>query len=338
MDALRSALDLVAVQTGFSGVVRVDEGDAVLVEAAYGLADRAEGRPNTSQTRFALASGAKGLTALMVMSLVTDGLLRLDTPARSLLGDDLPLIAADVTVEQLLCHRSGIGDYLDEDSGLDIDDHLMPVPVHRLDSAEAYLPVLDGHPAKFPAGEGFSYCNGGYVVLAILAERSTGTSYAELVETRVCRPAGMTRTAFLRSDELPGGVARGYVGGGGWLRTNVLHLPVLGVGDGGVYSTVADVRRLWHALFAGAIVPAHVLDDMLRARSWQGSMGYGLGFRLPGVDGLDGVVQLNGWDAGVSFRSTHDPRRDLTVTVVGNTAGGAWPVVDRLEAVARTGT
>ena len=50
------------------------------------------------------------------MSLVEDGSLALDTTARSVLGDDLPLIDGAVTVEHLLAHRSGIGDYLDEDT------------------------------------------------------------------------------------------------------------------------------------------------------------------------------------------------------------------------------
>lgn len=73
--------------------------------SAYGFADRAHEVPNTADTQFALASGSKGLTALAVMSLVERGTLGLGTTARSLLGDDLPLIADDVTVEHLLAHR-----------------------------------------------------------------------------------------------------------------------------------------------------------------------------------------------------------------------------------------
>ena len=53
----------------------------------------------------------------------------------------------------------------------------------------------------------------------------------------------MVDTAFLRSDALPGRAALGYLSGEG-LRTNVLHLPVLGVGDGGVYSTAADLHHV----------------------------------------------------------------------------------------------
>ena len=128
-----------------------------------------------------MASGSKTFTALVVLHLVEQGRLALGTRAREVLGEDLPLIADDVTVEHLLCHRSGIGDYLDEDE-LDSEDYPMPVSVHRLATAEDFLPILDGYPTKFPAGERFSYCNGGYVVLTLLAERASGRSYHDLVE------------------------------------------------------------------------------------------------------------------------------------------------------------
>ena len=66
-------LDAIASETGFSGVVRVDRGDRVEIVKAYGLAHRGYDIPNEVDTRFALASGTKGLTALTVVSLVEDG-------------------------------------------------------------------------------------------------------------------------------------------------------------------------------------------------------------------------------------------------------------------------
>ena len=238
---------------GLSGVIRVDLDGRLAVQRAYGLAHRGLGVPTTVDTQFAIASGSKGLTALTVMSLVEGGELGLDTTARSVLGADLPLIDDRVTVEQLLAHRSGIGDYLDEDELDDNNDYVLTVPVHELATTEQFLAVLDGHPMKFEPGERFNYCNGGYMVLALLAERASGVPFHDLVDQRVCRPAGMTDTSFLRSDELPGRAAVGYLDDEG-LRTNVLHLPVRGNGDGGIYTTAADVHALWDALFAGRIV------------------------------------------------------------------------------------
>jgi CubicO group peptidase (beta-lactamase class C family) len=330
VEALGAAIDAVAASTGLSGVVRVDRGGDVELASAYGLARRDCEIAISIDTQFGIASGTKSLTAVAVASLIEDGSLELSTTARSALGDDLPLIAGDVTVEHLLAHRSGIGDYVDEDSDFELADYLMPVPVHELATTEQYLAVLAGHPAKFAAGERFSYCNSGYVVLALIAERTSGVPFHELVRDRVCDPAGMTATAFLRSDELPGRAALGYVEVDGVWRTNVFHLPVRGNGDGGIYSVAADISSFWRALFAGRIVSSALVEQLAAARSDvpQESKRYGLGFWLH--ESRD-VVMMVGMDAGVSFSSAHDPHRDLTATVISNTSDGAWPLAEELE-------
>jgi CubicO group peptidase (beta-lactamase class C family) len=268
------------------------------------------------------------MTALAVVSQIEDGTLQLETTARSLLRDDLPLIDEEVTVEQLLAHRSGIGDYFDEDLPGEITDYVLPVPVHTLAETEDYLTVLDGFPMKFTPGERFSYCNGGYVVLALIAERASGVPFRELVGRRVCEPAGMTDTAFLRSDELPVRTALGYLYAEG-LRTNVLHLPVRGSGDGGIYTTAADVRRLWTSFFAGRIVSREWVEQMVRPRSDapEQPRRYGLGFWLHATTE---TVILEGYDAGVSFRSLYEPHSDLTATVISNWSDGAWGVARAL--------
>jgi CubicO group peptidase (beta-lactamase class C family) len=325
MDELADAVARVASETGFSGVVRVDRGEQIELVLSYGFADRAYGIANAPDTQFAVASAVSPLEALAVMALVEDGVLALSTTARSLLGADLPLIDDDVTVEHLLAHRSGMGDYLDEDTELDLGDYLMPVPVHELATTEQFLRVLGGHPPKFAPGTSFSYCNGGYVVLALLAERASGIGFHELVHERVGAPAGLAGTAYLRSDELPARAARGYLTADGSLRTNVFHLPVRGNGDGGAYMTVADVAALWRALFAGRIVPSERVADMIRPRSTEasGKQRYGLGFWLAGSGN---AVILEGSDAGCSFRSVHDPGSELTHTVISNVTDGAWPI------------
>jgi CubicO group peptidase (beta-lactamase class C family) len=328
---IEASVDRIASETNFSGVVRVDRGDDILLRKAYGFAHR-WGIANAVDTRFGIASGTKGLTALTVMSLVEDGPLELTTTARSLLGDDLPLIDDAVTVEQLLAHRSGIGDYLDEDVEFSKNDHVVPIPVHELGDIESYVRILDGFPPKFPPGEGFSYSNGGYVVLGLLAERATGVPFHELVSQRVCQPAGMVDTAFLRSDDLPERTALGYLEESGH-RTNVLHLPVRGAGDGGIYTTADDVHRFWTALYAGRIVPTDVVAEMMRPRSdieADPPGQYGLGFW---IFPTQHVVELHGSDAGVSFQTDSNREKDLTYTVLSNVTDGAWPVSYHLDEV-----
>jgi CubicO group peptidase (beta-lactamase class C family) len=323
-------LDEAIVGCAFSGVVRIDQGGHVVLERAAGFADRRWSVLMKATTRLSTASATKGFTALAVMSLVESGELRLDTSARALLGTDLPLIDDDVTIEHLLGHRSGIGDYLDEDTLGDISDHAMPVPVHQLDSTEAYLTVLDGFPQVSAAGERFAYNNGAYVVLALLAERAARRSYHDLVDELVIRRAGLTDTGFIRSDALPTGVATGYLDQEG-LRTNALHLPVLGAGDGGLFSTAADMSAFWSALFDGRIVSHELVELMTHACSDapEHRRRYGLGFWSAETGA---TVFLEGYDAGVSFRSMHDPTTGLTRTTISNTSEGTW---DLLRAVAQ---
>lgn len=318
-------IDRLAAENDFSGVVSVDTGGEVEFRRAYGLAHRAYGVPNTVDTLFGMASGSKAFTALAVAGLLERGVLEPTTTARSLLGADLPLIADDVTVEHLLAHRSGIGDYLDEEDW-EPTDYVLTAPVQDLATTEQFVPLLDGFPTVFPAGEKFGYCNGNYVVLALLAERAGGVPYHDLVRDTVLEPAGMADTGFPRSDELPGRAATGYVTP---TRTNVFHLPVRATGDGGAYTTVADLTAFWSALFAGRILPVERVAEMTRAHSTDTGerYAYGLGFWL---DREGRGVLLEGMDAGVSFRSKHDPDSGRTWTVISNTTDGAWPIVGHL--------
>jgi CubicO group peptidase (beta-lactamase class C family) len=322
------ALDGAVAAQSFTGVVACDVAGERVLDRSEGFAHRALRVPNTAQTRFAIASGSKAFTALAVMRLVEQGVLSLGTLARSILVDDLPLIDDAVTIEHLLTHTSGIGDYLDEDSDWDAADYVLQVPVHVLADTEAFVPVVDGYPQKFAPGERFSYCNGGYIVLALLAERTSGRAFHELVETEVFARAGLTATGYLRSDELPGDAALCYLFDEGD-RTNLLHLPVRGNGDGGAYTTAADLHLFWQALVSGRIVGAETVAEMIRPRHDVPEEGkrYGMGVWLA-PDGPELIIE--GYDAGVSFRSTHDPVTTTTLSVLGNSSEGAWPVIAAL--------
>ena len=258
MNTLEAELRECACETDFSGVFRLVSDRRIVDEFATGFANRALEVPNRIDTRFAVASGMKGFTALAVMSLVESGDLALDTRVVTILGDQLPLVDEEVTIRQLLSHRSGIGDYLDEEALGDIDDHVMGVPVHELKRPSDYIPLLRPHPQVSPPGERFAYNNSGYMILSLIVELTTG-SFADTVEDRVLAPAGIDDGGFIRSDDLPSNTALGYLENG---RTNVFHLPVVGSGDGGIYLTLDDMPKFWSALLTGAIVSGATVETM----------------------------------------------------------------------------
>ena len=167
-------------------------------------------------------------------------------------------------------------------------------------------------------------------MLALLAERASGVGFHELVRTLVCEPAGMVDTAFLRSDELPGRAARAT-----WPSTACGRTCC--TSRSSVSATAACTRprptcsAFWEAFFAGRIVGADsVARDGASAqrRGRRSPSATGSGFHLAATGD---EVWLEGYDAGVSFGSSHTPSTATTFTVISNWTDGAWPVVKLLD-------
>lgn len=324
MTAFADIIDA-AEEADFSGVVTIDRAGERLFEHCRGFAHRAHRIPITPTTRLGIASGSKGFTALAVMRLVEEGALGLDEPIRPILGSSVPRIDGSITLRHLITHSAGIEDYLDESEDWDPSDYVMTVPVHTLTTAEAFLPMLEGIGQATAPGERFEYSNAGFILLALILERTVGEPFHAIIDRLVLRPAGMTDTGYLRLDDLPADAALGYLAGEG-NRVNTLHLPVLGNGDGGAFTTAADLHAFWQALVDGRIVSRKTVDRMTFP-AWdvpEEGKRYGTGFWL---EANGPSLILEGLDAGASFRSTHDPDSQTTVSVLGNTAEGAWPVI-----------
>src|SRR5690554_3855311 len=197
---LAKAIDVAATEESFSGLVAIYQDGQEKFARSFGLANRAHEVPVTPQTRFGIASGSKAFTALAAMRLVEEGKLTLEGPVRKWLGEDLPLVDERVTLEELLTHTSGIGDYLNEDDDLEATDYILKTPVHQLVNAEDFLPEIDGHPQVEGPGDAFRYNNAGFVLAALVIERVAGEPFHDVVAREVLERAGLEQTAYERSD------------------------------------------------------------------------------------------------------------------------------------------
>lgn len=109
LDALMSGY---AETQFFTGVLLVAKDDAVLYQKAFGMADRERGVPNGLATRCNIASMGKTFTAVLVMQLVEQGKLSLDTPIRAYLPEYRIPNADKITMRHLLTHTSGLSNYM----------------------------------------------------------------------------------------------------------------------------------------------------------------------------------------------------------------------------------
>lgn len=333
---LQEALDAAIDRNGFSGVVSVRLGGEVLYERAAGKADRSNGIANTRETRFAIASGTKFLTALAIGRLIASGRLAISTRLRDCLELDFPQrYAPEITIGHLLTHTSGIPDYFDEEKFPDSDQFFVSRPWYELRGPKDYLPIFPDEPMKFAPGTQFSYSNGGYILLGAVIEALSGVRYQQYVEQEVLHPIGMSRSGFFPFNQLPDRTALGYIEDPGGWRTNIYNLPIIGASDGGAYTTVDDLTTLWDAFFDHRIVPRDLVEayatPQVRAEAEGETTWYGYGLWIDRDDEEDPAISVIGGDAGVSFWSCRRRRSGLQITVLCNVSRGAWPVVKELK-------
>lgn len=327
-----NALDASIDTHAFSGVVSIRLHDQPLYERAAGYADRSNRIVNTRDTRFGIASGTKFLTALAIGQLIAARKLSLSTKLQDCLVLDFPQqYSPEITIRHLLTHTSGIPDYYDEEKVADFDNFFVSRPWYELKGPKDYLTIFPNEPMKFPPGEGFSYSNGGYILLGVVIEEVTGLPYQHYVEQAIFQAIGMKRSGFFAFNQLPEQTALGYIEEAGGWRTNIYNLPIIGASDGGAYITAGDLATLWKAFWANEILPQELVElyatPYVKAATEGEGTYYGHGLWLNLVPDGQPEVYLIGSDAGVSFWSSVQRDSDLQVTVVSNTSNGAWPVL-----------
>lgn len=214
---------------------------------ASGGAGRADGdRPMTADTPVMVASLSKSITAMAVMQQVEAGTIDLDAPITDYLPELNPK-AADVTVRDLLHHRSGASTY-DGTKGI-------------ADDAGKNLTTNVGR-FRFQGGSGFAYSNANYDALALIVERASGKPFGEYVRVNLFEAIGMTRSTTDPATAAADGLAQGHYH---WLvlgyRPYDAPMPDGLIGSARMFSTAEDLARLLLThLGEGSIDGAQVLS------------------------------------------------------------------------------
>ncbi len=235
--SMASVMDRVLGQAGFQGAFLVAVDERVILAKGYGFSDRAGRVSVTPSTAFWTASIAKSFTATAVMRLAETGRLRLAEPVGAHLTG-LPDDWRRMTIAHLLSHTSGIGQNYASDGVAD---------------RAAALSAICARPLAHPPGEGWTYSNDAYSVLAMVVEVVSGQLYERYVEREVLARAGLTNTGFWSAPPP---------------RLAELADPALDEGrraswgfrgGTGIATSAEDLHRWWLGLRAGAVLrPASV--------------------------------------------------------------------------------
>jgi len=324
MKELEDNLKQKASETAFSGVISIFKDDTTVFNKAFGYRDIKNKLPNTTATRFGIASGTKIFTALGIGVLIDQGVISLGTTVREIDQAYTGFIDERATIAHLLTHTSGIYDYYDEEIEQDFEHFSVEIPWYELETPADYYPLFKNQPMKFSPGERFSYSNGGYVFLGMIIEKMTGMLYRDFIHEHVLKAAGMHQSGFYAFNDLPENTACGYLEDR--RRTNIYQLPLRGGGDGGMYTTTDDLRSFWSSLFSNQILSAELTQTYLNTHiTFNDTDGYGCGIykRLD-----NSLFSVAGSDAGVGFDSRYLVEEELTINVLSNITNGEHGIAD----------
>jgi D-alanyl-D-alanine carboxypeptidase len=253
--ALRAKLEKDAAADTFSGAVLLAKDGKPVFTGAYGLADREKKIPNTLTTKFRIGSMNKMFTAVSIMQLVQSGKINLSDPVGKYITDyPNKDIATKVTIQQLLTHTGGTGDFF----GPEFDAHRL-----ELKTLQDYVKLYGRRGPEFEPGSKWDYSNYGFLLLGVAVERVSVKSYYDYVSENIYKPAGMTSAGSLPEDQIVPERSIGYTEfGGKGLQPNTDTLPYRGTSAGGGYCTVEDFLRFATALTSHKLLNAQSTDLM----------------------------------------------------------------------------
>lgn len=234
----------------------------------------------TPETRYRIGSISKLFTATLVMQQVQARRLSLDTRL-SRFYPQLPN-AERITIEQLLRHRSGLGDLKDAP---DFEQRLARAPQDEA----TLLAVIREAGTQFEPDTRSHYNNSGPILLGFILQRITGQRYGALLREHIAEPLGLSNTFYSDTPDHGPQASQSLHWQGAWAATPATH-PTVPQGSGAVVSTPSDLVRFIQALFAQRLVNADSLAQMSRLVD-----GFGLGLvRLPPAD-APGLGRLQGY-------------------------------------------
>ena len=292
--------------TDMSGGVLVAHGDNILLEKYKGFGRENNQMPINKDTPLHLASISKPITAMAVLKLVEAKKISLEQKVKSIFPN-FPY--ADITIQHLLTHRSGLPKY----------EHFLEEnnikPKNKFFTNQEIFDLVAKHKPELArqTDTGFMYNNFNYAVLALIIEKFTGKNYPEAMKEMVFAPLKMKNT-FVFEEKHINSASQSF-----YQRSSKLY-PLdqydLIYGDKNIYTTPRDLFNFSKALFSKDFLPKELMEKIFEPYSNEkkGVNNYGLGFRLKIFNEGKKLTYHNGWWHGSNTVFIH--LREFKTTII----------------------
>lgn len=288
----------------FNGSVLIGRDGKIILQKSYGMADKEKQVSLNDSTMFQLASVSKVITATAILMLYERQMIDINLPFETYFPG---FNYGGITVKQLLCHRSGLPNYI----------YFLNSEIGTSGGKFTNQQVYDQMCFKAPApylkpNKRFNYCNTNYALLALLVEKVTGKPFEDFLKDELFDPLGMKHTCTI-NDIDSARIAKAY--NLKW-RTEPGDASDYVLGDKSLFSTPYDLFLFSEAMYQNKILSEATQELAYTAYSKeQRANNYGYGWRLRDhKDSAKKEVFHNGWWHG--YRTAFHRRLSDKTTII----------------------
>lgn len=347
LSSVNELVENLAKDDKFSGTVLIAKGNKILYQKAVGFANKEHNIMINIDTKFNLASMNKMFTGIAIAQLVEKNKLSFNDKVIKHLPNLPEKTFGKITIEQLLTHTAGTGDFFRMPTFMDMKDTAKTIA--------SYLDLGINEPLIFESGAKFQYSNYGYILLGSVIEKISKMSYFQYVKTNIFAVAKMENTDSYESDKTNENMAIGYalpppmpnqapkpVGEKIVREANTHFIEVKGTSAGGGYSTAIDLFKFSKALLSGEILSRNSIEVITRGTITMPrppmppnakplpETKYGYGFGEKYKNNIR-IIGHNGGGPGVEGQIDIYPDLGYTVVVLSNYDFGTRPIIKFIE-------
>lgn len=306
MDAF---LDVIEYNDKGMGSLSIFKDGEEIYQNSYGFANVSDSKKNNSETKFRIGSISKTFTATLIMQMIEEGKLTLNTK----LSGFFPNIpnAKFITIKNLLQHRSGLLNF----TRFENFDEWRDKPLTRKELIEK-IEIQD---IVFNPNEKTEYSNTNYILLSVIAEKIDGLTFSDILENRIIKPCNLNNTSFGSVIVTNNNEAVSYNNSDNWIADKETHYSIP-LGAGSIVSTPTDLNTFFYHLFEKNLVSKTSLETM---KTIIDGIGIGL-FQFPFHDHL-----AYGHEGSIdAFQSVtaHFPKEKVTIAICTN--GAVYPITN----------
>lgn len=289
----------------FSGTVLIAKKGEVIFHKGFGLASVELNVPNTTTTKYHIASVSKTFTAAAILLLEQRGFLTTEDFLSKYIAD---YPSGDkITIHHLLAHTSGI-------------TNVNNLPEYNTDASlkhqtpETLISLFKNKPLNFQPAEKYQYSNSNYNLLAFIIERVSGKKYGDFLRDEIFIPLKMEST-FHHDDmtQIIANTAEGYAANGNFGLQKAPYLDWSSkTGNGSLVTTAHDLLLWDRALYGDKILSAKA-----KAKIFKQYAGSGYGWYLSKKYDKD-YIYMNGRSPGFSSHISRYPSEEICVIVLEN--------------------